>query len=76
MYANSNQKSIQHGEEIQQYRKRDIRYITWPGKIPSLLLHKRGEYNYRPQATGGNIQERHGNIITKTTVNTPENTLI
>ena len=37
---------------------------------------KRDEYNYRPQVTGGNIQERHGNIIAKTTVNTPKNTPI
>ena len=44
-------------------------YITSPGKIPSLLLCKRDEYNYRPQTTGGNIQERCGNIITKTTEN-------
>ena len=69
-------KSIQCREEIQQYRKRSIRYITWPRKIPSLLLCKRGEYNYRLQANSGNIQERHGNIIAKTTVNTLQNTPI
>ena len=34
-------------------------------KIPLLLLHKRSEYNHRPQATGANTEERHGNIITK-----------
>ena len=45
-------------------------------KIPSFLLHNRGEYNHRPQATGGNIQERCGNIITKTTMNPPQNTPI
>ena len=43
-------------------------------KIPSLLLWKRGEHNYRPQATGGNIQGRCGNIITKITVNAPQDT--
>ena len=57
------QKSIQQGEELQQYRKRSIRYITWPGKIPSLLLCKRGKYNYKPQAVSGSIQESGGNII-------------
>ena len=70
------QKSIQCREEIQQYRKRSMRYITWPGKISSLVLCKKGDYNYRPQATGGNIQERCDNIITKTTTNTPQNTPI
>ena len=61
---------------MQQYINRSIKYITQPCKIPSLLLCKRGEYNYRPQAAGGNIQERHGNIITKTIGNTPQNTPI
>ena len=36
------QKSIQCRGEIQQYRKRSIRYITWPGKILLLLFCKRG----------------------------------
>ena len=35
-------KSIQYRQEIQQYRKGCIRHITWPRKIPSLLLCKRG----------------------------------
>ena len=48
--------------------------MVW--KFPSLLLHKKGEYNYRPQANGGNIQETCGNIITKITANTLQDTPI
>ena len=63
-------KSIQSRKEIHQYIKRSIRHITQLGKIPSLLLCKKAKYNYRPQATGCNIQERHSNIITKTSMDT------
>ena len=38
------------------------------------MLPKRGVYHYRPQAMGGNIPEKCGNVIAKTTVNTPQNT--
>ena len=43
-------------------------------KIPSLLLHNRGDYNHKPQATDGNIHEIYGTIITKASMNPPQNT--
>ena len=45
-------------------------------KIQPLLLLKTSEYNYISQTTSCNIQKRHGNIITKTTMNSTKNTSI
>ena len=64
-------KSLSSAEKKYRNIERSIRYITQPGRIPSLLLCKRSEFNYRPQATGDNNQERRGNIITNTTAYTP-----
>ena len=57
-------KSLSSTEKIQQHTKRSSRYTIWTQKVPSLLLCKGGEYNYRLQTASDNIQKRCSNTMT------------
>ena len=66
------------GKKIQQPRVREaLGKLYGPEKnSTSTALQQRWEYNYRSQTTSCYIQKRHGNIITKTTMNSTKNTSI
>ena len=63
-------------KKIQQYRNRSIRHIIRAGEITPLLLHERGEYNFKSQTNSYNIQKRYSKLITETKMNPAENTSI
>ena len=63
-------------KKIQQHRVRNTWHIIQTQEISPLLLCKRGEYHYTPQAASCNVQKRHHNTVTKTAMESTVNTSI